>query len=239
MPRLLVVTAVPAEAEAVLAGLGRAAAGTVSGLPVRRLSTPAGLLDVAAGGVGPVAAALSTAVLLTAGYDLVLSAGIAGGFPAATTGSVVVADAVVQADLGVELADGGFSSVDELGFGTARFAPDPALAALLATRAGAATGTVLTVCTATGSRAGADRLLAAHPSALAEGMEGAGAAAAAQRAGVPFAELRTISNRVGPRDRDAWQLGPALAALTAAFAAVLGAPLEHLSRPRTPERRTG
>ena len=32
-------------------------------------------------------------------------------------------------------------------------------------------------------------------------------------AGVPFGEVRAISNPVGPRDRAAWQIGPALDAL--------------------------
>jgi futalosine hydrolase len=47
-------------------------------------------------------------------------------------------------------------------------------------------------------------------------MEGYGVAIAAQQAGVPFAELRTISNIIGPRDRESWQIGAALAALTKA-----------------------
>jgi futalosine hydrolase len=46
-------------------------------------------------------------------------------------------------------------------------------------------------------------------------------ACAAQGAGLPFAELRTISNPVGPRDRAAWRIGDALAALTAAAAALV------------------
>ena len=33
------------------------------------------------------------------------------------------------------------------------------------------------------------------------------------RDGIPFAEVRTISNLVGPRDRAAWRIGDALAAL--------------------------
>jgi futalosine hydrolase len=33
---------------------------------------------------------------------------------------------------------------------------------------------------------------------------------------VPFAELRTISNPVGPRDRGSWKIPEALAALTTA-----------------------
>jgi futalosine hydrolase len=47
-------------------------------------------------------------------------------------------------------------------------------------------------------------------------MEGFGVATAATQAGIGFAELRAISNPVGPRDRDAWRIGDALAALTTA-----------------------
>ena len=49
--------------------------------------------------------------------------------------------------------------------------------------------------------------------------------AAARIHGVPFAELRTISNLVGPRDRASWQIGPALDALAVALAAMTRAPL--------------
>jgi futalosine hydrolase len=49
-------------------------------------------------------------------------------------------------------------------------------------------------------------------------MEGYGVGCAAQLAGLPFGELRTISNPVGPRDRSAWRLPEALAALERACA---------------------
>jgi futalosine hydrolase len=51
-------------------------------------------------------------------------------------------------------------------------------------------------------------------------MEGFGVAEAAAAAGLPVAEIRAVSNAVGPRDRAAWRIGEALAALTRAFAAV-------------------
>ena len=51
-------------------------------------------------------------------------------------------------------------------------------------------------------------------------MEGYGVAVAAAQAGLPFAELRTISNPIGPRDRAAWRLREAFAALTAAAPAL-------------------
>jgi futalosine hydrolase len=48
---------------------------------------------------------------------------------------------------------------------------------------------------------------------------------AASRAGVPFAEVRTIANRVGPRDRASWRIGDALAALTEAVNRLFAEPL--------------
>jgi futalosine hydrolase len=55
---------------------------------------------------------------------------------------------------------------------------------------------------------------------VAEGMEGAGVAAAAALYGVPFAEVRAISNPVGPRDRGTWRVAEALEALGSAVASV-------------------
>jgi futalosine hydrolase len=233
--RILVVTAVPAERDALLAGR-HSAAGSVGELPAQRCQTGAGLVDVICGGVGPVAAALSTAAALGAaaalsqqvGYQLVLAAGIGGGFGSAGPGSLVVADAVVLADLGAETADGGFSPLSELGWGEVRFGLDRALTAELAARAEASIGAVLTVSTVTGTAARAEALHKTHPDALAEAMEGAGVYQAARRANLPFAELRAISNRVGPRDRDSWQIGPALSALGRAFGRILAEPLTTL-----------
>ncbi|MEU8351332.1 futalosine hydrolase, partial [Streptomyces sp. NPDC048845] len=59
-----------------------------------------------------------------------------------------------------------------------------------------------------------------HPGAAAEAMEGFGVAEAAAAHGVPVLEIRAVSNPVGPRDRAAWRIPDALAALTAAFAAL-------------------
>jgi futalosine hydrolase len=56
-------------------------------------------------------------------------------------------------------------------------------------------------------------------------MEGFGVACAA--AGKPFGEVRAISNLVGPRDREAWRIAPALAALETAFRRLAGVTLER------------
>jgi futalosine hydrolase len=218
--RVLVATAVPAEREAV----ARAFTGPVRELPLPGTTVHRrGGHDLIAAGVGPARAAASTAAALTAAalggtpYGLVVSAGIAGGFaPAAPVGSLVVADEITVADLGAETGDG-FLPVTELGFGTITHRPPEALVRVVAEATGARTGTVLTVSTATGSAARADALRTRHPRALAEAMEGFGVAEAAAAHHVPVLEIRAVSNPVGPRDRAAWRIDDALAALTEGF----------------------
>ncbi|MFI0981144.1 futalosine hydrolase [Streptomyces sp. NPDC021093] len=204
---VLVVTAVPAERDAVTRAFG----GNLRGY------------DVISGGVGPAAAAASTARALataaaaSAPYDLVISAGIGGGFAdVAPVGSVVVADAIVAADLGAETAEG-YVPVTGLGFGTVEHLPPAALVRTAARATGAAAGTVLTVSTVTGTAARAAELRVRHPYAAVEAMEGFGVAEAAALFGLPVLEIRAVSNAVGPRDRDAWRIGDALAALSDAF----------------------
>ncbi|MER7550197.1 futalosine hydrolase [Streptomyces anulatus] len=215
--RVLVVTAVPVERDAVTRAFGgRPETVALPGGELHRL----GAFDVLAGGAGPAAAAAATAFALasaSAPYGLVVSAGIGGAFtPLTPLGSLVVASDIVAADLGADTPDG-FLPVTALGFGRDRFAPPPALVRKVTAAAGAAPGPVLTVSTVTGTAERAGALLAAHPGALAEAMEGFGIAEAAARAEVPVLELRAVSNAVGPRDRDAWRIGDALAALTEAF----------------------
>ncbi|GAA2408671.1 futalosine hydrolase [Streptomyces coeruleofuscus] len=190
-------------------------------------ATAHGGIDVIAAGVGPALAAASTASALTAAvlqgdpYGLVVSAGIGGGFqPEASVGSLVVADEIVAADLGAE-TDDGFVSVTELGFGTVRHHPPEDLVRLVGNAVGARTGAVLTVSTVTGTAARARALRERHPTALAEAMEGFGVAEAAAAHGVPVLEVRAISNPVGPRDRAAWRIPDALAALTEGFGKIV------------------
>ncbi|MEV8087952.1 futalosine hydrolase [Streptomyces nigra] len=203
--RILVATAVPAERDAVAPALGLPGA------------------EVIAAGVGPALAAASTATALTTAaltgrpFGLVVSAGIAGGFaPHAPVGSLVVADEITAADLGAETPDG-FLPVTELGFGTVTHRPPKALVREVAAATGARPGAVLTVSTVTGTAARAARLRERHPTALAEAMEGFGVAEAAAAHGTPVLELRAVSNPVGPRDRAAWRIGDALAALAEGF----------------------
>ncbi|MFD3838432.1 futalosine hydrolase [Streptomyces sp. NPDC058642] len=198
--RILVATAVPVERDAV--------ARAFDGAPV----------DVVAVGVGPALAAAATATALAGTpYGLVVSAGIAGGFqPEAPVGSLVVADEITAADLGAETAEG-FVPVTELGFGTVTHRPPEALVRDAVAATGARRGAVLTVSTVTGTAARAAALRERHPTALAEAMEGFGVAEAAALHGVPVLEVRAVSNPVGPRDRAAWRIADALAALTDGF----------------------
>lgn len=209
---ILVVTAVDAERDALLRGVNEVPRPGLDKAPSPGVATraaPAGV-EVVTVGVGPAAAAAGAAWHLARAahpVSLVVCAGIAGGFgPRARMGDVVVATRTVAADLGADQPDG-FIPLDELGFGvTSRPATELPVP-------GAIRGTVVTVSTVTGTVAGSAALAARYPDVVAEGMEGFGVACAAALAGVAFAEVRTISNIVGPRDRTAWRIGAALEAL--------------------------
>jgi futalosine hydrolase len=208
--RVLVMTSVAAEMDAVLRGLQGS----------RKF-------DVLVAGVGPASAAASTAsVLATSDYGLVVNAGIAGGFAGqAEVGSLVVASEIIAADLGAQTAEG-FLSVDELGFGSARVPVDSSLAARVTQALREAglpvtSGPVLTLSTVTGTAEAALELAARIPGAAAEAMEGYGVAIAAKQYGIPVLEIRAISNAVGPRDRSAWRIPDALHRLQAASAVLL------------------
>lgn len=184
-------------------------------------------------GLGAVNAALMTADALRQGaHDLVVSAGIAGAFPASglRAGDVAVASAHVYPALGamdgerfLDLRALGFALLPGV-FGTLpawEGAPAFARRAARALSVRVACGPILTVETVTGSASGARALEERVPGALAEAMEGAGVAQAALRAGCPALEVRGVSNLVGPRDRAAWRIPEALASLRGALQVLL------------------
>lgn len=194
---LLIVTAVDAERDAVRAGLKDNADISVQTI-----------------GLGPAQAAAATALLLSKGnYRGVVSAGIAGAFAGrAEIGDTVVATRAIAADLGAQ-SPRGWLPVVSLGFGgVSSISADASITANIDGRRGA----VLTLATVTGTQETAEELSGRYPDAHAEAMEGFGVATAAKLCGVPFAEIRTISNIVGPRDKDGWRLQDAFAALTKA-----------------------
>ena len=198
MNGILIVTAVDAEREAIERGL----------LPSVRAASD---VVVVAGGVGAAAVAATTASeLARRSFSYAVSAGIGGGFPdSAKIGDLLAADRIIAADLGAQDGDR-FLSLDDLGFGTCLHEAFRVPGDVFVR------GDVLTVNTATGSAQRADFLRARYPAAIGEAMEGYGVAVAAARFGVPVAEIRAVSNPVGPRDRNAWRIGEALAALTEA-----------------------
>ncbi len=205
--RVLIVTSVPAEKEAVLRGLGEAT-----------------YFDVLVAGVGQVAAAVSTAkALAITSYDLVINAGIAGGFVGKTeVGSLVVSSEVIAADLGAESQEG-FLSLEELNLGSSSVQVDDNLVTQIVNegkKAGLSVhvGATLTLSTVTGTAQTAAELQARFPHAVSEGMEGFGVAEAAKQQGIPVVEVRSISNEVGPRDRESWRIKEALATLERASA---------------------
>ncbi|PRX42690.1 futalosine hydrolase [Planifilum fimeticola] len=206
---VLIVTAVEAERDALLRGL--------------RNGSP---FDVVAGGVGPAAAAASAAARMARRrYRLAICAGIGGGFPGrAEVGALVVADEAVAADLGTEAPEG-FLSLDRLGFGSIRIPADEGKSARLAEALRSAglpvvVGPVLTVSSATGTGETAKVRAMRVPGAAAEAMEGYGVAVAAQNMGVPFLEIRAVSNPVGPRNRGTWKIEAALERLAEAGAVI-------------------
>ncbi len=210
--RTLVVTSVAAERDAVMRGIGQTDG-----------------IDCLIGGVGPATAAARTANALALAerpYDLVICAGIAGGFAGrADVASLVLADDIIAADLGAETPDG-FCSVDELGFGSARVPLDPIAVnrvaeGLRSSGLPVTIGPILTLSTVTGTAATAAALAQRYPTAVAEAMEGFGVAAAAKECGLPVLELRAISNLIGPRDKSAWRIKEALAALEAASSVLM------------------
>lgn len=208
--RILIMTAVAAERDAVLRGLNSS-------------QNQYQNIDVIIAGVGPVAAAANTAKALAAKeYGWVISTGIGGGFPGrAEVGTLVIASEIVSSDLGVETREG-FSSFDELGFGSTRIPVDANLVnrmtgVLQEAKLSYTIGPIITVSTATGTAATTEEMLKRVPGAAAEGMEGYGVALAAHIFAVPVLEIRSISNRVGPRDRNAWRIKEALDVLAKAY----------------------
>ena len=151
--------------------------------------------------IGKVAAATTAAVLIERfGVGEIVFTGVAGGLGSGVAvGDVVVADAFLQHDLDASPI---FPKYEVPLSGTSRFASDPGLTERLAAAVRRALpdqrlhrGLVVSgdrfVSTTAESRA----LQAALPEALAVEMEGAAFAQVCHDYGVPFAAVRTISDR--------------------------------------------
>ena len=82
-------------------------------------------------------------------------------------------------------------------------------------------GVFLTVCTVTGTAARGEELFRRF-GAVCENMEGAAAAQTTLLYGVPFVELRGISNIAGDRDRAGWDIALACSNCAKVAAAFIG-----------------
>ena len=199
------------------------------------------------GGYDKANAAHALTVLFETGRPpLVVQAGVAGAYPGTrlSTLDLVLADEEAYGDTGSS-TPGGWVSCEDFGLPLARvhgrdffncFPIDAGLvAAARDSLEGAewpdptprlAVGRCLTLSQVTGT-AEAARTLAGRWGALAESMEGAAAAQVCALHSVPFLEIRAISNGVGDRRRDSWDV-PGAAARAARAAFVLCADAECL-----------
>ena len=178
-------------------------------------------------GVGMVAtAAWCTRALMQEPYDLALNVGVCGSFnPAHPPGTVVHVTADRIAELGAQDGDA-FLTVHDLKLLGEDEAPfrggllvnrqPPAIPSLLALPA--ATG--ITVNTVHGDTAAIARVVERFNPDV-ETMEGAAFMYACLTHGVPFAQVRAVSNIVERRNRAAWKLPEAIQALSAVSAAIL------------------
>jgi futalosine hydrolase len=213
--RFLVAAATRAEVEPLVSQLASPVAHN------RVLSGIAGThkVDILLTGIGMVAAAVwCTRALAIGGYDLALNLGVCGSFnPAFQPGSVVHVTSDRIAELGVE--DGSaFRSLEEIGL----LKPDefPLTGGRLVNDAPpplpglrelpAVSG--ITVNTVHGDEPSIAAVVERCGPDV-ESMEGAGFMYACLAAGIPFAQVRAVSNRVERRNRDAWDLPGAIAAL--------------------------
>ncbi len=204
--RVLIVTAVDAEADAIDKSPG---------------------MWITAGGIGRTnAAAATTAAILERGpFAWVLSAGVGGALPGGnlSIGDVVVANRCVYAEEGLA-TPGGFQDMKDMGFSLGNFEGnvvpvDPGM--LKCAEGRLSTVGIATVATCSGSDEQASTV-AARTGCACEAMEGAAVVHAARRLGAAAIELRAISNTTGDRDGQVWDLPLALDRLGAAVTEMTG-----------------
>jgi futalosine hydrolase len=185
-------------------------------------------MSVLVSGVGAVATAWHLGQYLAVEKpDLVIHAGIAGAFDRSLAlGDVVSVTEDFFGDLGVEEADGRFSSLFDLSLLDLNQAPFQSGILRVPTAEGGGflpqvRGT--TVNKVHGTAASIARFLEKYPDVQVESMEGAAAFFACQTAQVPCLQIRSISNYVEPRNRAAWDIPLAIQSLGAVLIEMLRA----------------
>lgn len=171
-------------------------------------------------GIGKTNAAHAATVLIEKhSPSCIVSFGIGGAYPSSglRVGDIAVAEKEVYADEGVLLKDG-HHSLEITGIPLLKvrgrkyfneFPADKGLSRLALKAAGSIAhckaGIFLTVSACTGTRKRAAEL-AAKFSPVCENMEGAALAHICRIYGIPFVEIRGISNMVEDRDKAKWQI---------------------------------
>ena len=159
-------------------------------------------------GVGMVATAFSLGKhLATNQYDLAINLGIAGSFDRnIALGEVVEVVEDQLSELGAEDAEA-FLLIERLGFGESIFKTDVRLSSYSDQQLKQVTA--ITVNTVHGHEPSIQKLTSRIQPQL-ESMEGAAFFYACKQAGIPFLQIRAVSNYVEKRNRDAWQIGLAI-----------------------------
>ncbi len=160
--------------------------------------------------------------------DWVLNAGVAGAFDTNQFPLGTVVNVVTErwGDLGAEDADG--SLLDLFDLGLAERDATPYIYGVLHNPADAAAAFLpkahgLTMQQVHGSAEAIRRVREKYPQVQVESMEGAAVFFACLQAGVPFAEVRAISNLVERRNRENWDLPLAIKQLNEVLVEMLGA----------------
>jgi futalosine hydrolase len=175
----------------------------------------------AAAGIGKVNAAHAAAIMIRDYFpSVIVSLGIGGAYPSSglAVGDLAVAKTEIYADEGVLLKDG-FHTLEAIGIPTVRtggrryfndFPSDRALMRKALHAAGrishASAGRFATVSSCTGTRKRALEIEKRFD-VICENMEGAAVAQISRLYGIPFVEIRGISNIVEDRDTGKWQKG--------------------------------
>ncbi len=157
-----------------------------------------------------------TKKLLQEKYDFVIQAGVAGAFPKKIKkGEVVVVKQDVFGDIGVE-EKGEFKTIFQMGFGDKNKSPFTkgflinASAILSAMHLKKVNGVTINKIS---DRKKQSKQLRGIFNAEVESMEGAAFHFVCLQQNIPFVQLRSISNKVGERDKRKWNMIEAIANL--------------------------
>ncbi|MEQ7802434.1 futalosine hydrolase [Pedobacter sp. ASV1-7] len=166
--------------------------------------------DLLITGVGMAATAYALGKHLSAAYKLILNLGIAGSFDTKiplTTVVNVTSDEF--SELGAENGDT-FLSIDQLGFGKARFDARNNLLNNEIDKLPKVHG--ITVNRVHGEKISISKVIE-QCNPVVESMEGAAVLYCCEKESLPCLQVRSISNYVEPRNKEHWQIGPAIKSL--------------------------